>query len=150
MGRDEAAKKLRQVRLMRNPEELKEFEAAFAALLEIGGPAVVDDMFAAFDDATGQHEVMWNLVHALEDYEDNVYLPALMFWTPRLLPHAREWAGYLHERVLASSKSLPPYLDRLSSLSPEAKQAVQSLLEDVERRKPKLKRQIQRARRKLG
>lgn len=150
MKRDEARKRLYEARLMRNDEEFRAFEEALAALLEIGGPDLLDDMFAAFDDATGQHEVMWNLVHALEDYEDDLYLPALMSWTPRLLPHAREWAGYLHERLLASNKSLPPYLDRLASVPPETRRAVRELLDDIERRKPMLKRQIQRARKKLG
>ena len=150
MDRQQAAVRLYESRLMRTPEEVSMFEQARLALYEMHDPLVLQDLFAAFDDATEQNEVMWGLIHQAEDFGLGIYLPALLAATPRLLLPAREWASVLHERVLNGAKSLPMYEDLLSALPEDTKHAIRTLLEEIAQNRPKLKQKAQGALRRLG
>jgi hypothetical protein len=138
MDRSSSARKLYDSRIMKTPEEVKNFEDAQVELFADRDPAVLPDLFAAFDDSTQHMEVMWGLVHTVEGFDLKVYLGELGKAVPKLLPHAKDWALLLHQRVMNTKKALPIYRKVLASLPPEARAAVTKLLEEVRSTSPNL------------
>jgi hypothetical protein len=137
------AKKLYEARMMRTRKEVDTFEEARVALYETGDPAVLDDLFAAFDDATEQNEVMWGLIHDIEGFGLDVYLAELAKAVPRMLPQAKEWAMIFHERILNSKEVSQLYREILQNLPEETRAPVALLLEEIAQSKPKLKKRAQ-------
>jgi len=128
---------------MRTPEEVKTFEEAQAELHAEKDPAVLKDLFAAFDDSTVQFEMMWGLVHTVEAFDLEVYLTEMAKAVPRMLPHAKDWALLLNRRVLNTRKAVPIYRRIISTLPAKTRAAITKLLEEIGETSPKLKMSVQ-------
>lgn len=144
MNRQEAAKKLYGVRKLKTPAEVEAFDEARAALFSTGDPHVLGDLFAAFDDSTEQHEVMWGLVHDVEGFGLETYMRELGTAAPKMLRDAQEWLTILHERILNSENATEAYRKVIPTLPEKSQQAIKKLLEEMKRATPKLEVAIRR------
>jgi hypothetical protein len=144
VNRQEAAKKLLRARKMKTRAAVESFDDARAALFATGDPAVLKDLFAAFDDSTEQHEVMWGLVHDVEGFGLEQYMKAMGEAAPKMLPRAKEWLTILHERILNSRKAIEVYRGIIPTLPERSQAAIKKLLEEMEQATPKLKGAIRR------
>lgn len=136
MNREEAAKQLLQSRKMKTPAEVEAFDEARYALASTGDPAVLEDLFAAFDDSTEQNEVMWGLVHDVESFGLETYMKAMGEAAPSLLKHAKEWLTILHERILNSDKATEVYGGVIKALPEKSQQAINKLLAEIKKARP--------------
>lgn len=143
MTQSDMAKRLYQARKMQTQEEVKQFEEAREALVSSGNTNVLSDLFAAFDDSTEQHEVMFGLVHDVESYEPQKYLTLLARATPKMLRTAKEWAKILHMRLLNSRKHRLIYRNVVRSLPPKTRSSIASLLEEIAHSEPEFRKRIQ-------
>src|ERR1700749_3311851 len=138
MDRSSSAKKLYESRLMKTPAEGKSFEDAQVEFFADKDPSVLPDLFAAFDDSTQHMEVMWGLVHTVEGFDLKDYLGELAQAVPKLLPHAKDWALLLNQRVMNTKKALSIYRGVVAALPTETRAAVTKLLEEVRTTSPNL------------
>jgi Immunity protein 30 len=143
MDRRNLAGKLYQSRIMRTPKEVKEFEEAQAELHATKDPAVLKDLFAAFDDSTVHLEVMWGLVHTVESFDLDVYLNEMAKAVPKMLPHAKDWALLLNQRVLNTKKAVSIYRRIVPTLPAKTRDVIRKLLEEIGETNPKLKEGVQ-------
>ena len=144
MNREEAAKKLRETRLLKSREEVEAFDEAHLALSSTGDPAVLEDLFAAFDDATEQHEVMWGLVHDVESFGLETFMKVMGESAPRLLPHAKEWLTILHERILNSEQATEVYRGIIPTLPERSQEVVKGLLAEIRQARPETESGVRR------
>lgn len=137
------ARQLYQARRMQTPDEFKRFEEARTALFSTGDPAVLSDLFAAFDDSTEQHEVMWGLVHDVEAFAPDIYLRELAVAAPKMLPHAKGWVEILHYRILNSIEYSSKYREIIPTLPSDTQKAVKRLLEEIVESEPEYRTRVQ-------
>jgi len=117
-------------RLMRSEAEVAAFEDARIKLSEQGNSAVLPYFFAAFDDATEQHEVMWGLVHEVEGFDLETYLKEMVSAAPSMIQQAKEWLIIMHKRILATRGAYAVYREILSELPVGSVQVLGPVLEE--------------------
>ncbi len=142
MDRHEMAKKLYQARKMQTPEEVKTFEKARVFLFSTRDSFILSALFAAFDDSTEQHEVMWGLIHDAEAFNREIYVREMAMAIPRMLPHSKNWALLILQRVLSNKEAFLIYRNVVPNLSLETKEANKKLLGKIGKSKPKLGKQV--------
>src|SRR5437868_2669954 len=90
---------LRARAALATPEDVQWFDAALADAAKRAKPRDLPALFAVFRDDTQQHEVMWGLVHLVEDFPNPGYVKALVAALPDLRRRAPEWAELLSGRA---------------------------------------------------
>lgn len=83
-------KKLQQNRLLKNEDEVINFEETIGNLLSLKDAKLIKDLCSGFDDSTNNHEVMFGLIHAIEEFEGEERLLEMAKAIPDMLPHATE------------------------------------------------------------
>lgn len=92
---------LAAARMLRTPEEVQAFDRALAELTERPGLADLPDLLRVFTDATEDpSNVMWGLLHHVEDFEPAAYAEAFVECLPETVPSARQWMTTLAIRQL--------------------------------------------------
>jgi hypothetical protein len=112
--------------------EVTAFDAALVELSRLGVSAAdLDELLLVLIDDTDDHEVMFGLVHLIEDSSPEAELAALFRVLPALADQAPEWVMTLHYRLLndATSRSLYPHL--LADASSAALEAARDILEVI-------------------
>jgi len=97
---------------------------------------LVKDLCSGFDDQTEDHEVMFGLVHAIEDFEAKEGLFEMAKSIPSMLPHAKEWATILNYRVLNHEPSRKLYIKVLSKLDSTNKDTIVGIIKEIKDEDP--------------
>lgn len=83
-------------RLMRTSEEVRAFDSAVLKAGEIGPQGLVlSSLLSAFDDATKHEEVMFGLVHLVEQFETQSRVKELLAVSTQMSERAAEWLRIL-------------------------------------------------------
>ena len=132
--------RLRAVRRLETSEQMREFDEILEELAPDGAfdPALLPDLLRTFIDDTEGEEQMWGLLHFVENYADDVYVPALVQALPDMNAHARRWGVLLLLRVLNSPPSQSQLRDVYRSLPPADQQRLEEFLREVARENPTL------------
>lgn len=123
--------KLQKNRLLRNATEVNEFESAIENIISLKDVKLVKDLCSGFDDQTEDHEVMFGLVHAIEDFEGEEGLIEMTNAIPSMLPHAKEWATILNYRILNHEPSRKLYVNVLKKVNKSVKDIVIGILKNI-------------------
>lgn len=92
-------------------------------------PALLPRLITVFCDVE-DYEVLWTLLHYVESFPREEYVPALIDATPRLLD-GQEWLRRLYLRIL-NSDTYRPYLKALlREASTPQQRAVRTILEQI-------------------
>ena len=127
-SRSEACDKLYKARELASPEQVSIFEEVVVDLQDEGSIKSLQCLLRAFDDSTQQKEVMWSLVHAVEDFDLDTYVSELVVTIPSMIGHAREWMLTLLKRILSTEKTLKILQKTLEKLSDSKRQNLRELL----------------------
>jgi hypothetical protein len=94
--------RLRAIHRLETGNEMDEYDELIGQLAreEPLDPLQLPDLLLTFFDDTEQREVMWGLVHHVEDYPAALYVSRLVETLPEMIPQAHEWALLLLRRVL--------------------------------------------------
>lgn len=95
---------LKAVRLLQTVQECETFEDALAEI-DTADLSLLPALYECFDDQTAQPELMWQLLHLIEDFEEEASLLALLEQTPYMQEHAPNWLTILWARVLNSAEA---------------------------------------------
>ncbi len=130
-----------RTRLLQTLPDIDQFEAALGES-NPGDPLVLPTLYAAFDDATRQPEVMWGLVHVVEEAPLEAGMAALIAAIPLMQERAPEWCALLHTRLLNDQDARACYRRLLrglpSTTSAPAQRFLQHLLENAPSPLPQL------------
>jgi hypothetical protein len=130
------AKKLQQNRLLKNENEVLNFEDVIENLLSLKDAKLIKDLCSGFDDSTNNHEVMFGLIHAIEKFEGEEGLLEMAKAIPDMLPHATDWAIILHYRILNDELSRKLYAQVLNKVNLKAKSTIVMLLKKIKAEDP--------------
>jgi hypothetical protein len=125
---------LKANRYLRTEAEAEAFDAALASLASLPQSRVADslpELLLVFDDSAEHFEVMWGLLHYVEDFDTETQLHALGEAAPTMLDYASGWVRRLVKRILNSESARMTLRETLPSLSPTGQAALRQVLDDI-------------------
>jgi hypothetical protein len=87
-----------------NAQAWEDFADAVAEV-DTADVTLLPALYACFTDEAAALPVMWQLLHLVEDFEEEASLLALMEQTPSLQEHAPHWLATLWSRTLNSDEA---------------------------------------------
>jgi primosomal protein N' len=127
-------KTLQMNRLLRSPAEVEAFDDALAAIADLPEAEIgpyLPRLFLVFDDACVQPEVMWGLLHLIEDYDLEPMMRAYVSVIPTMLRQAPDWTLRITNRVLNSEHDRRALKALLSVLPSAERQALHAVLAQI-------------------
>lgn len=124
-------------RLMRDRAEVEAFERALGEYAARVDPADLPRLFALFDDNTSHHEVMFGLVHLLDEFPPAAWVRAYLDALPRVCSGAAEWADTLMARAVNDPDTSACLVDALRVSGPDVERAAARLLAGLAELAPK-------------
>ena len=88
------------------------------------------------DDDTKDDEVMFGIIHLIEQLQGEEYLKKIAICTPDM-KEAHDWAMTLNKRIINSQKYFEKYIEIIGDLEKEYKEKILKLLVDVKNDNPK-------------
>ena len=135
MEKESLIQKLINARNLGTGEEYQAFESAMEKLGEDLRVEDIDSICRAFYDDTQDEEVMFGLIHLIEQLPGEGYLKKIALCTPEM-KDGREWALTLNRRILNSPQDLEMYADVIKSLTEAQRQRLFVLFEDIKNDNP--------------
>ena len=135
MKKEKLINQLINARKLSSDEEYEQFEDA---LIKLGGNIEVSDICElcnAFYDDTEDEEVMFGLIHFIENFPDKEYLYYIGMCSPNM-KDGYEWAMILNMRILNNEKSLKMYPEVISSMKNDYKRKILELLINIKNEDP--------------
>ena len=117
-----------QARNLASQAECAKFENALSALWGKLEADDLDDVLKAFSDETADDELMFSLVHLVEQNDGDEYLRKIALLTPEM-DGAREWAKMLNRRILNSGPHSERYRKIIGTLGDSQKEKITALLD---------------------
>jgi hypothetical protein len=136
--------RLRAVRMLQSSDQMREFDEIMQELVAKSrsdgsfDPALLPDLLRTFIDATEGEEQMWGLLHFVENYADELYVPTLVQALPEMSADARKWGVRLLLRVLNNPASHSHLREFYRNMSVPDQQRLGEFLSEVARRGPSL------------
>src|SRR4051812_35904887 len=93
------------------PQKVKAFDETLGEMSDDLDPESLSDMFRVLSDKTEQHEVMFGVIHYIEEYEPENIVNALLDSIEYLRANANEWLKIIFYRILNS----PPFVKLLGN-----------------------------------
>lgn len=128
--------KLQKCRLLRNTSEVNDFESAIENIVSLNDAKFIRDLCTGFDDKAEDSEVMFGLIHAIEDFEGEESLIETAKAIPYMLPHAKEWAVILNYRILNHEPSRKLYIEALKKVDASVRGTIVEILEEIKSEDP--------------
>lgn len=126
-------------RLLQNQAEVTEFEQALSNLISSADVSIIGDLCMGFDDDTYKYEVMFGLVHGIEQlYKDRIEegLNLIALAVPKVINRAEEWMEVLHYRILNHEQVRITYGKVLSKMDIKTKEIIINLLTNIKDEDP--------------
>jgi hypothetical protein len=113
------------------PEAVRAFDEALEHISGDLNPADLPELFAVFRDDTHDEEVMYGLVHLVEDFPLDDFLVGFLDAVAGMARNAPEWARTFHYRILNSEKARLATKRLLPERGPSVRSTVEGILRDI-------------------
>lgn len=124
---------LDKYRNFESDENIPKFEEILGDIAKLKDPNVIRKLVNYLDDDSEYPDVIFGIVHLIEEFDDHTYLQELLPSISLLTQNSPYWAKVLHYRIMNSSTTLTEYSKISSSLSEDTKQALKKLLVEIKK-----------------
>ncbi|GGA03408.1 Imm30 family immunity protein [Okeania sp. KiyG1] len=104
---------LQENRLMKTPQEINLFEETLEKIAQHPSDDSLKDLHMILDDNCQHPEIMFSLVHFLEDFDPQKQIQAFIEVIPQLMNSAPEWAKIIHYRIINDESACKLYQNSL-------------------------------------
>ena len=141
---DPRIEQLRAVRRLETEAQMQEFDELLDSLGEedSNDPALLADLLRSFIDDTQGREQMWTLLHYVEAFPLEVYIPTLASVLPDMRPQARDWGERLLLRTLNNPEAHALQRELYRKLPASHKQALDEYLREIAQESTELARKV--------
>ncbi len=123
---------LQENRLMKTPQEIDLFEETLEKIAEHPNDKDLKELHLILDDNCEHPEVMFSLVHFLEEFELQKQIEAFLEVIPSLMTTAPEWTKIIHYRIINHESTCKLYQNSLELVNQKTPHFLyQLLLESV-------------------
>jgi hypothetical protein len=107
---------------------IEKFNVLVSEISSWRNPSAIKYLTRYFDDDTNHPEVLFNIVHAIENIHHDIYIGALIHELPNLIDKAPQWAKCLHVRVFNNPDAFNTYKKRLSNVTRAKRNSIKDFL----------------------
>jgi hypothetical protein len=100
-------------------------------------PSSIGLLMPLLDDHAEYDELMFSIIHAIESFDDDIYVREILRHLPGFLAQSPRWTTIIHMRILNSPQTLAAYGSAIKTLSNPEKRAVHDVLNLVRRKNAK-------------
>ncbi len=104
---------LQENRLLKTPQEIKLFEETLEKIAKYPKDDNLKELHLILDDNCEHPDVMFSLVHFLEDFDLQKQIPAFIEVIPQLMITAPEWTKIIHYRMINDESAVKIYQNSL-------------------------------------
>lgn len=104
---------LQENRLMKTPQEINIFEETLEKIAKYPNDENLKDLHLILDDNCECPEIMFSLVHFLEDFDLQKQIQAFIEVIPQLMITAPEWTKIIHYRIINDESACKVYQNSL-------------------------------------
>jgi Immunity protein 30 len=104
---------LQENRLMKTPQEINLFEETLEKIAKHPHDDNLKDLHLILDDNCEHPEVMFSLVHFLEDFDIHKQIQTFIEVIPQLMIAAPEWTKIIHYRIINDESACKLYQNSL-------------------------------------
>lgn len=122
---------LRRIKLEQSDDYVARFEEALADIAAMNDPTCIVLLSTFFDDDAEFDELMFSIIHTIENFDDVTYATSLIKAAPDLCEKAPRWASIVFMRVLNSPTSTAALIDALRDGTDEQRESVRSLMRKI-------------------
>ena len=123
-------------RIMETDEEFALFENALDGLISTITLNDIPDLYKAFDDKTRENEVMFRLVHVVEQFDEQDSMDLTIQGMLESIDSAENWMKILIRRILNSDKSKEQFGLSIKNLDSVSIIKLQNLLQEIKHENP--------------
>ena len=123
MDKNNHIQQLINSRKLSTNEEYELFEGALQALHMSISIDDIADICKAFCDDTKDDEVMFGIIHLIEQLQGEEYLKTIAICTPDM-KDAHDWAMTLNKRIINSQKYFEKYIEIIGELEKDYKEKI--------------------------
>lgn len=139
MNSDQMLKELYDKRLMKNEDEIRQFEETLAMIIANEDVSIIPSLCKVLDDDTECSEVMFGLIHSIEDlYKNDIErgLALVAKSVPSSISYSKEWMEILHCRILNHSRVRSVYRKVLTNVDPLTADVIKGFLVEIKKEDP--------------
>ena len=122
---------LRQIQLERRKNFIELFEEVLADVAALNDPTCIVLLCSLFDDHEEFDELMFSVIHTIENFDDTTYASELVKAAPGLCNNSPRWASIIFMRVLNSENSTTALVDALQHGTDEQRESIHSLMRRI-------------------
>jgi hypothetical protein len=100
---------LQENRLMKTPQEIDLFETTLEKIVKYPNNDNLKNLYLILDDNCEHPDVMFSLVHFLEDFDLQKQIQAFIEVIPKLMITAPEWTKIIHYRIVNDESACKLY-----------------------------------------
>jgi hypothetical protein len=134
---DPRVDRLRSILVTRSDGYVRQFDAELAAIEPLDDADLAASLALLFDDNEPHDELMFSLIHFIEQLPSKAYIAALLASAPSLAKTAPYWATVLLIRVLNSEETRLDLVRQLRGAPPAARSAIKSVTEALIQEDPR-------------
>lgn len=112
-------------------ENVPVYEDLLAEVVSLKNPDSIVPLMGLFYDGAIYPEVMYSVVHAIEIFDDSVYVREVLRGAPALCSRCPYWASTIFVRILNSEPTRLELAQQLRNAGNEIKSSVRSLMETL-------------------
>ena len=91
---------LNKIKYLKNEAEIKRFDEILINIYKYKDKIPLSRLYTVFDDNTEDDEVMYGLIHLIEEFPPEVEIEEFIKSINLMVPNAKEWAKLLLIRIL--------------------------------------------------
>ncbi|KOP78425.1 hypothetical protein AMS59_11205 [Lysinibacillus sp. FJAT-14745] len=127
-------------KLMDPDMEMEEFEQLLSEIIKSNNSEYIRALYLAFDDRFELPEYGENLLYTVEHsrimFGDEIGFEILIEMLPKMLPHAQQWAEWMHARILNEEIGRKIYAALVSNADPNLQKLVINIMNQLKEESP--------------
>ena len=122
---------LRQIQLERREDYVACFEDVLGDVAEMNDPTSIVLLCSFFDDNEEFDELMFSIIHTIENFDDTTYASELVNAAPSLCARSPRWASIVFMRILNSQNSTTALVAALRNGTDEQRDSIHALMRKI-------------------
>jgi hypothetical protein len=107
------------------------FEDHLAKVADLRDPDHIGRLLPLFDDETEFDEVMFSIIHTMENCTGAAYVREILNYLESFFAHSTRWTVVISMRIMNSPAAMAAFAHEIGSLTAKQKLAVRNVLESV-------------------
>jgi len=118
------------------------FESKLEQIYSTHNPIIISKLLGVMDDKFEFDELMFSIVHAIESFDDVIYVEEILKSIPDFILKSPRWASIIVMRIINSTETLEIFINQLEDVPYKKKEVLRLLLNSMAKRGSKIEDKV--------